>query len=86
VEVLSALVIGAIWVTLSGKGEECLKELKIDHEIYAWGKEFNRILEASSKRIGEESVDDELEKMEASLTDSGGLDFLLKRYNNRFYL
>jgi hypothetical protein len=65
VEALSALVIGAIWVTLSGKGEEYLKELKVDTEIYAWGKEFNKLLEALSKRIGEGSIDDELEKMEA---------------------
>lgn len=65
VEALSALVIGVIWVTLSGKGEEYLRGLKVNTEIFAWGKEFNKVLEAAPKRIGEGSVDDELEKMEA---------------------
>ncbi|XP_078151043.1 uncharacterized protein LOC144546373 [Carex rostrata] len=67
VEAVSALVIGAIWVTLSGNGEEYLRGLKVNTEIFAWGKEFNKVLEAASKRIEEGSVDGELEKIEAMI-------------------
>lgn len=73
-EAVSALVIGATWVSLTGKGEEYLKELEVNTEVFAWGKEFNKLLEAVLKGIGEGSVDDELEKMEALLIGRSAAD------------
>ncbi|KAJ4806118.1 hypothetical protein LUZ62_018684 [Rhynchospora pubera] len=70
VEAVCALVLGAILVTLSGNGMDYFKGLKVNDEIYSWGKAFNKVSEAVSKRIGEGSVNDELEKMEATI---GGL-------------
>ncbi|KAJ3689220.1 hypothetical protein LUZ61_018384 [Rhynchospora tenuis] len=70
VEAVSALVLGAILATLGGHGKDYFKGLKVNDEIYSWGKAFNKVSDAVSKRIGEGSVDDELEKMEAAI---GGL-------------
>ncbi|KAJ1694529.1 hypothetical protein LUZ63_011227 [Rhynchospora breviuscula] len=67
VEAVCALVLGAILVTLSGNGMDYFEGLKVNDEIYSWGKAFNKVSEAVSKRIGEGSVNEELEKMEAMI-------------------
>ncbi|KAJ3692929.1 hypothetical protein LUZ60_012024 [Juncus effusus] len=51
VEAVSALIIRAVSVILSGKGNQYFQGLKVHSEIFLWGKEFNKVVEALYMRL-----------------------------------